>query len=50
LDSVHFSSNEKSNYLVWMQLGTLQISKKNLSYIKAKVINAPKTETSVNYT
>jgi hypothetical protein len=36
LDSAHFSSKEKSNYLVWMPLGNFaDIKEKTLSYIKA---------------
>jgi hypothetical protein len=36
LDSAHFSSQEKSNYLVWMPLGNFTdiYIKKTLSYIK----------------
>jgi hypothetical protein len=50
LNSAHFSPHEKNNYLVWMHLGTLQILRKTLSYIKAKVIKATKTKTSVKHT
>jgi hypothetical protein len=36
LDSAQFSSQEKSNYLLWMPLGNFaDIKEKTLSYIKA---------------
>jgi hypothetical protein len=36
LKSAQISSHEKSNYILWMPLKTLQISKEPLNYIKAK--------------
>jgi hypothetical protein len=49
-DSAHFSSQEKSNYLVWMPLGNFADIKKNSQLYKGKRINASKTETSVKHT